>query len=92
MRVAKRTPVFSENPAVSKHDGKSYRVDAHQSVPLGVLFVDAVDGLYDAVDGLAGELIAKDIKTDLLVALRIGTDSPGDAFDGTRVAERSPST
>jgi hypothetical protein len=36
-------------------------VDPHPAVALGVAAVEAVDGVDDLVDRLAGELVAKDV-------------------------------
>jgi hypothetical protein len=50
-------------------------VDSDAAVALGVSAVEAVDGVDDLVDRLAGELVAKDVDRDLLVGGGEGADS-----------------
>jgi hypothetical protein len=66
------------------------KVDSHQAVAPGVTAVEAVDGVDDIVDRLAGELVAKDIDRDLLVGGGEGADGAGDPLDRARVAEDVP--
>jgi hypothetical protein len=73
-----------------EHHRETDGVDPHPAVALGVAAVEAVDGVDDLVDRLAGELVAKDIDRDLLVGGGEGADGAGDALDRARVAEDVP--
>ncbi|MGB5814595.1 MAG: hypothetical protein WBI27_05285 [Thermoanaerobaculia bacterium] len=73
-----------------EHHREADGVDPDPAVALGVAAVEAVDGVDDLVDRLAGELVAKDIDRDLLVGGGEGADGAGDPLDRTRVAEDVP--
>ncbi len=63
------------DPGHREHHREADGVDPHPAVALGVAAVEAVDGVDDLVDRLAGELVAKDVNRDLLVGGGEGADS-----------------
>ena len=67
------------DPRHREHHREADGVDPDSPVALGVAAVEAVDGVDDLVDRLAGELVAKDIDRDLLVGGGEGADSAEEA-------------
>ena len=66
-------------------------MDPHESIPVAVFLVDAVDRVDDGLHRRARELVAEDVEAYLLVRGGEGADGARDPLHGARIAERGPS-